>query len=166
MKIGLIGYGKAGKAVAKVLANDNRFQLQWIIRRDAKTSEHVEEFPDIPIYGMQSLHFSEFIKENKIEALIDFSDESSVYWYGEVIANHGISLVSAISNYDKNELSLLKKLGEKTRVMYSPNITLGINFLILAAKLLRTIAPFADVEIIEQHFREKKDISGTAKKLP
>jgi 4-hydroxy-tetrahydrodipicolinate reductase len=47
----------------------------------------------------------------------------------------------------------------------SPNITLGINFLILAAKLLRNLAPFADVEILEQHFKEKNEISGTANKI-
>jgi len=47
----------------------------------------------------------------------------------------------------------------------SPNITLGINFLIMAAKLLRSIAPFADVEILEQHFREKPEVSGTARKI-
>ncbi len=42
---------------------------------------------------------------------------------------------------------------------------MGINFLILAAKLLRDIAPFADVEVLEQHFREKPEISGTARKI-
>ena len=49
--------------------------------------------------------------------------------------------------------------------MSSPNITLGINFLLLAAKLLREIAPFADVEVIEQHFRDKPEVSGTARKI-
>ena len=49
--------------------------------------------------------------------------------------------------------------------MCSPNITLGINFLIVAAKLLRKAAPFADVEIVEQHFRDKPEISGTARKI-
>ena len=44
-------------------------------------------------------------------------------------------------------------------------MTVGINFLILAARLLRTIAPFADVEILEQHFRDKPEISGTARKI-
>jgi 4-hydroxy-tetrahydrodipicolinate reductase len=42
---------------------------------------------------------------------------------------------------------------------------LGINFLIMAARLLRSLAPFADVEILEQHFREKPEVSGTAKKI-
>ena len=56
-------------------------------------------------------------------------------------------------------------MGRHTKVLCSPNITLGINFLMLAAKLLRKIAPFADVEIVEQHFREKPEVSGTAKKI-
>ena len=30
---------------------------------------------------------------------------------------------------------------------------------------LRSIAPFADVEILEQHFREKPEVSGTARKI-
>jgi len=50
-------------------------------------------------------------------------------------------------------------------VLCSPNITLGINFLILSARMLRGIAPFADVEILEQHFREKPEMSGTARKI-
>ena len=82
MKIGLIGYGKAGKAVARVLANDSRFQLQWIIRREAKTNEHMDEFPAIPIYGMQTLDLADFLEKNKIDAIVDFSDEASVHWYG------------------------------------------------------------------------------------
>lgn len=165
MKIGLIGYGKAGKAVARVLANDSRFQLQWIIRREAKTLEHMEEFPTIPIYGIKTLELADFLDKNKIDAIVDFSDESSLYWYGNEIAKRQIIIVSAISNYSAEGLTLLQKLGEKTKVMYSPNITLGINFLMLAAKLLKKVAPFADIEIIEQHFKEKQDVSGTAKKI-
>ena len=49
-----------------------------------------------------------------------------------------------------------------TAILYSPNITLGINFLIVASQILRKIAPNADVEIIEEHFRGKKSVSGTA----
>jgi hypothetical protein len=37
--------------------------------------------------------------------------------------------------------------------------------LMLAARLLKRIAPAADVAILEQHFREKPEISGTAKKI-
>jgi 4-hydroxy-tetrahydrodipicolinate reductase len=47
-------------------------------------------------------------------------------------------------------------------VLWSPNITIGINFLLLAAKVLRNISPSSDVEILEEHFRNKSGVSGTA----
>ena len=74
-------------------------------------------------------------------------------------------LVTAISSYDAAQLASIRALGAHARVLCSPNITVGINFLIMAARLLREIAPFADVEILEQHFREKPEVSGTARKI-
>ena len=35
----------------------------------------------------------------------------------------------------------------------------------LAAKVLKNIAPYTDIEIIEEHFKDKKETSGTAKKI-
>ena len=35
----------------------------------------------------------------------------------------------------------------------------------LAAKILKNIAPYTDVEIIEEHFKSKKEVSGTAIKI-
>ena len=35
----------------------------------------------------------------------------------------------------------------------------------VAAKILKSIAPYADIEIIEEYFRNKKEVSGTAKKI-
>jgi 4-hydroxy-tetrahydrodipicolinate reductase len=37
-------------------------------------------------------------------------------------------LVSAISAYSEQKMANLRVLGERARVMSSPNITLGINF--------------------------------------
>ncbi|HOE09606.1 MAG TPA: dihydrodipicolinate reductase C-terminal domain-containing protein, partial [Treponemataceae bacterium] len=56
-------------------------------------------------------------------------------------------------------------LAEKTAVMHSANITLGINFLLTASQILKQIIPEADIEIIEEHFREKRGASGTALKI-
>ncbi len=96
---------------------------------------------------------------------MDFSSADSLRAYGEEVRARRIMLVSAISSYSEDDLEYACSLGKDTRVLCSPNITLGINFLIAAAKLLRKIAPFADVEIIEQHFREKPEVSGTARKI-
>ena len=74
-------------------------------------------------------------------------------------------LVTAISSYDEDQLASIRALGAHAKVLCSPNITVGINFLIMAARLLREIAPLADVEILEQHFRGKPEVSGTARKI-
>ena len=62
-------------------------------------------------------------------------------------------------------MDVLQSLSKFAPVLYSPNITLGINVLIVAAQILQKVIPQADIEIIEEHFREKPDISGTAKKI-
>ena len=50
-------------------------------------------------------------------------------------------------------------------MLWSPNITLGINFMLLAAQTLQRIAPGVDVQIVEEHFRDKAEVSGTALRL-
>ena len=165
MKIGLMGYGKAGKAVANVLANDSRYQLCWIMRRSSNDRAHLEGRPEIPVVGLAGLDIGDWLDQQPVDAIVDFSQADSVYLYGQELRRRGIMLVSAISAYQPQHLDYLREMGQDTRVMSSPNITLGINFLLLAAKLLRGIAPFADVEVVEQHFREKPEISGTARKI-
>lgn len=165
LKIGLVGYGRAGKAVADALVSDPRFELCWILRRTSQDGEHLEGHADVPIVGLSRLNITAWFTDHPVDALLDFSEEDTVYLYGEEVKTRGLILVSAISNYTENHLRYLRSIGADARVMSSPNITLGINFLLIAARLLKDIAPFADVEIIEQHFREKQDISGTAKKI-
>jgi len=165
IKVGLIGFGKAGQAVAEVLSGDPRFNLCWIARRSNPPSAHSLSTNSVPIIGMGKLNLSDWLDAHPVDALVDFSMPEAVYLYGEEVRQRKLMLVSAISSYGEKELEYLRQLGEDTRVLCSPNITLGINFLIFAAKLLRSIAPFADVEILEQHFKEKPEVSGTAKKI-
>jgi len=71
--------------------------------------------------------------------------------------------VAGISTYSLKMIKYLKEISKSTRLLWSPNITGGINFLIIAAKVLKKIAPYADIEIIEEHFKQKPEVSGTAK---
>ncbi|OGT18803.1 MAG: dihydrodipicolinate reductase [Gammaproteobacteria bacterium RBG_16_57_12] len=165
MKVGLIGYGKAGQAVAEVLRNDPRLELCWVARRTASANPETVLTTDIPIIGLNSVSLDEWLDAHPVDALVDFSKPDALFLYGEEVRKRRLILVSAISAYGEEELEYARSLGVRTRVLCSPNITVGINFLILAAKLLRSIAPFADVEILEQHFREKPEVSGTARKI-
>ncbi len=160
MKVGLIGYGKAGAAVARVLEADERFALCWVARRSAEPTDAGH-----PVTRLAPDTFPAWLDRHPVDALIDFSDAEAVHIYGEAIRRRGISLVSAISAYPAATQAYIRDLGRDIRVISSPNITLGINFLMFAARMLRRIAPFADVEIVEQHFRDKPEISGTARKI-
>lgn len=165
MRIGLLGYGKAGRAVASVLTQTPGLSLCWVMRRQSGEALHMDGHPHIPLVSMEGLNWGEWLDANPVDAVVDFSAADAVYSYSEALSCRQIMLVSAISAYTPEHMKCLQAMGASTRVMSSPNITLGINFLLLAAKLLRSIAPFADVEIVEQHFREKPEVSGTASRI-
>lgn len=165
ISVGLVGYGKAGKAVANVLSSDPRYELRWIARRQSEGGPQAHDETGIPVVGLEQRPFADLFENAPVDALVDFSSRESLHAYGEEIGRRSIVLVSAISAYSEDDLAYARSLGEFTRVLCSPNITLGINFLIIAAKLLRGVAPFADVEILEQHFKEKTEVSGTARKI-
>ena len=160
IKVGLVGYDNACRAVARVLAEDSRFELCWIARSSAANAEI-----EVPVTILEKTSFPDWLDQYPVDAIVDFSNAEAVHLYGEAVRQRRIMLVSAISGYPAETLDYIRDLGKDIRAMSSPNITLGINFLMLAAKLLRRIAPFADIEIVEQHFREKPEISGTAKRI-
>lgn len=172
MKIGLIGFGKAGKAVANVILQDPDFNLEWILRKTS-TMEHssAKEFLDLKstdraeIFSMQNIDIATFLSENHVDIIIDFSDVESIHSYGNQAAENKIKIISAISHYGKAEKQILEKLSEKATVFWSPNITLGVNYLLFAASLLKNIAPEVDIEVVEEHFKAKSGISGTAIKI-
>lgn len=111
-RVGLIGFGKTGRAVASVLL------------------------------------------ESPVDVIVDFSSSTGLELYGKAAAQRGITVVNAISSYESDRIVLLKQIGRKTKVMYSPNITLGINFLILAAKdtMEDLMLPYFQIEKLPQHF--------------
>jgi 4-hydroxy-tetrahydrodipicolinate reductase len=170
MKVGMIGFGKTGRAVASVLLESKSTNLQWVIRRSTRLEHRsVPEFLGVDstepglIYSASEFSAEALLNQFPVDVIVDFSSESGLDYYGEVAASHGISIISAISKYPDFQLEKLRLFSEKTVVLHSPNITIGINFLIIAAKILIEIAPYTDIEIIEEHFKSKPEVSGTAK---
>lgn len=170
MNVGLIGFGKTGRAVASVLLESKITSLQWVVRR-SKVLEHrsVPEFLGVNseepglIYSKDEFSADQLLNEQPVDAIIDFSSEDGLDYYGNAAGKRGTTIISAISQYPQEQIDKLKALAAKTPVLYSPNITLGINFMIIAAKILKNIAPYTDIEIIEEHYKKKPEVSGTAK---
>lgn len=74
-----------------------------------------------------------------VDAIIDFSNGSGFEYYAEAAAKRGVIIVSAVSQYEPAALAKLKSFQDRTVVMHSPNITLGINFLLIAAEIAREL---------------------------
>lgn len=171
IRVGLFGFGRAGKAVAEEIIQADKVELAWVATRSAACEDSVSKALalDVPEQGRfvatQLTPVDQLLAQYPVDFIVDFSSAETVHYYGQAAARSSIGIVSAVSHYGDDELALLRCLGEQTCVLYSPNITVGINFLMLAAKTLRRIAPHADVEVIEQHFRDKREVSGTAMRL-
>ena len=170
MKVGLMGFGRTGRSVARVLLESKETNLQWVVRRSSvllhrSVPEFLGVVSDEPgfIYKSDEFTAEELFEKHPVEAVVDFSSETGLDYYGRAAARRGISIVSAVSQYSSEQLDLLRHFSQITKVMHSPNITVGINFLIIAAQTLKKIAPFTDIEIIEEHFKEKAEVSGTAR---
>lgn len=172
MKIGLIGFGKTGKAVASVLLQNKNFSLEWVLKRNAalenrNTAEYlgIDSDQTGKIYSSSTTSIPELLDNQPVDMIIDFSSASGIYAYGEAASERKIKIISAISHYSNKEKDFLKSLSKLTTVFWSPNITLGVNYLLFASKFLKKIAPWVDIEIIEEHFKGKDGISGTALKI-
>jgi 4-hydroxy-tetrahydrodipicolinate reductase len=172
MRIGLIGFGKTGKPVASLILQNKEFRLEWVLRRSTLLERRsVPEFLGVAseepglIYSSSTIGMEELLDKHPVDIIIDFSSKTGVYTYGKIAGERKIKIISAISHYTEEEIKLLKELSEQTVVFWSPNITLGVNYLLFAAKFLKKIAPWVDVELIEEHFKGKEGISGTAIKI-
>lgn len=170
MNVGLMGFGKTGRPVASVLLESKNTNLRWVIRQSSVLKHRsVPEFLGIAsdepalIYTKDEMSAKELFDAHPVDVVIDFSSENGLDYYGDEAAKRKITIVSAISQYQDATLEKLKNLAKQTVVMHSPNITLGINFLIVAAKILKNIAPYTDIAIIEEHYKTKPEVSGTAK---
>jgi 4-hydroxy-tetrahydrodipicolinate reductase len=171
MKVGLFGFGRTGKAVAAVLLQNKDVELSWVARKSAVLHfRSVPEFLGIQadepalIYDKEDFSMDHFFDEHPVDVIIDFASAGAIFDYGEDAAKRGIAIVSAISEYTPEAIELLRKLSSITRVLWSPNITIGINFMMLAAKVVKSIAAYIDIEIIEEHFKAKTEVSARRKK--
>ncbi len=170
IEVGLFGFGKTGSIVAKEIIESPDCHLKWVVRKSRKNQgEYASHLLGIEkdeglIYSASKTNLDQLFSDSGVDVIIDFSASGSVDEY-KGAAKYGTRFVSAISNYDPEDLEHLKELSTQAAVLYSPNITLGINFLIAASKVLQKIAPKSDIEIVEEHFREKPDVSGTALRI-
>lgn len=116
---------------------------------------------DVPIKG----NLLDLISE--ADVIIEFTNPEATLKHLEIAAQHNIAMVIGTTGLSKEELDKLHSLTAKTRCVFAPNMSQGVN---LSLKLLeiaaKSLGDDYDIEIIETHHRFKKDApSGTALKM-
>lgn len=147
MKIGLVGHGKTGQAVARAIEETAGMECAGIV-----SSKHLGCLSEIG---------------EKLDAIIDFSHPSNLEMIREYAEKNPVALVLGTTGYGPEQAEAVKALAEKVPVVCTSNFSLGVT---VFQQILKQIAPIMrdsfGVELIEKHHKNKLDApSGTAKML-
>lgn len=172
IKACLLGLGRTGAVVAEHLIKASEFELVAVytkpgsIKTNCKLYELAKIDSNLVVKSTDNLAFE--AKSKKIQVAIDFTNPKAVLKNARILAEQGVNLVIGTTGFNKTQLNELKKIATQFKIglVYAPNISTGINILLLIIQTLAKLLPTYDVEITEYHHRHKKDApSGTAIKL-
>ena len=101
------------------------------------------------------------------DVLIEFTSPRATLRNVEACADRKVAAVVGTTGLSAEEVEALTMFSSRTPVVFSPNMSLGVNLLFRLADLAaRSLGGEYDLEIIEAHHRMKKDApSGTALRL-
>lgn len=99
------------------------------------------------------------------DVVVDFSNAKAVDGLLAFCAQKKMPVVLCTTGLSEQQIQMVKKTAEKTAVLRSANMSLGINTLMdILTKAAKVFAPAGfDMEIVEKHHNQKLDApSGTA----
>jgi 4-hydroxy-tetrahydrodipicolinate reductase len=101
------------------------------------------------------------------DVLIEFTHPEPTLEHLKAAAEAGKAMVIGTTGLNPTQVGELKWLAEKTRVVFAPNMSVGVNLMFKVVEMIAGVLTEGyDVEIVEAHHRLKKDApSGTAIKL-
>lgn len=150
LKIGLVGYGKMGKAIDTVARKQGLEITRILTSKENKSGE-----------GIRS------IKKGEVDVLLDFTVPDAVLLNIEAASESGITLVVGTTGWYE-QIERAKNIVEQNRsgLFYASNFSIGMNVMFqLVQQAVRLTNGFSeyDVYVHEFHHNQKKDSpSGSA----
>lgn len=153
MEIGIVGLnGRMSQAVIEAIEQDKNFGLSGVLVRNNYTHPNFVLYQDV-----------EELAKN-CQAIIDFSNPTTSIKIAENLANKNVIHICGTTGFSEKEYALLKDAARYVTMVYSPNMSIGINLLQILVKTAASKLNNAfDVAISDIHHKHKKDSpSGTA----
>lgn len=145
--------GKMGKVITDIVANDEACEIVAGIDLVDTVANTYPVFTNIDDCNVEADVVIDFTGAKAVDKLMDYCERRSI---PVVLCSTGLS---------EEQIARISKLSEKTAVLRSANMSLGINMLLKTLKEVTSIlAPAGfDIEIVEKHHNQKVDApSGTA----
>lgn len=169
----LIGLGRTGMEIARILLDQHDIKIVGAICSEfsSKAGKDIGEVLGLPATGARVYlpnQLKMVIDKLKPDVFVDFSNFKATMKNVKTIAESGAGLVIGTTGFSKTDLLRMMVLAKKngSGILYAPNITLGVNVMMLLSNIAARILTDYDFEITEAHHKFKKDSpSGTALKI-
>lgn len=173
IRVCLIGLGKTGSEVAKVLLGQENIKLVAAVCRPGseKTGKDLGEIigcRDTGLTVISADKLEEMVFRTKPDVAVDFSKPEATIRNAVILSRMKVNMVVATTGFSKFSLKRLFVLTRRYHngIVYAPNITLGVNVMMLITSIASSILNNYDFQVNEEHHNRKKDIpSGTALKI-
>lgn len=168
MKIGVTGItGRMGRAIASLVLQDELVELSCaLVRAGSGEGEDLGEFLGFEKSNTKTISNIDLFLQN-CDAVIDFSSPALSLEIAAKCASTKKVMVCGTTGFSESEKQQLASYGQNTVIVWSSNMSLGVNLLMnLAEKVASILHDDFDVEIVEMHHKNKVDApSGTALSL-
>lgn len=166
MKIGIVGCsGKMGKAIVEqILLNENTEIAGGTVKPDSEfLGLDIGSLANSEALGINTGSNLEHLF-NASNVVIDFSTPTTSLKAGKIAANTNTPLVIGTTGFTNKERDELVSLGKETTIVWSANMSIGVNLLFALTEQVSAILDDSyDIEIVEMHHYQKVDApSGTA----
>lgn len=105
-------------------------------------------------------------KLSEVDCVIDFSQPQATMEHLKKCVSFKKPMVIGTTGFSEQEVKLIKEASKTIGIVFSPNMSVGVNVVFKALKDLASTLKDYKVKIIEAHHTHKKDApSGTAKKI-
>lgn len=161
--------GRMGQAIARLALADGTFALAGAL--EAKGHPALgQDYGTLlgqpaPVKVLVSADEEGALKASDV--MIDFTSPEATVAHVQWAQRVGKPLVIGTTGLSAEQQAALKTASQKIAIVFSPNMSIGVNVLFeLAALAAQRLGKGYDVEVVEAHHHHKKDApSGTAKRL-
>lgn len=166
-RVGLFGFGRAGRAVATVLLNSQQTRLEWVVCRSNEGDHRsvpgffgIESDEPGTIISVDSEEYWSLFRKRPVDILVDFSTSLGLDQYLTAAFRWNLPVITAIPHYHREAMARLHQLAKVVPVLWSRDLTLGVNSVLRPSRTRRRLAPWATIGVPKGNFHDEGDGFG------